>query len=172
MALPPSLSSLVVVHSLSHVRIFVTPWMTGCQASLSFIISWSLLKLMSDELVMPSNHLVLCHPPCPFALFPSIRVFFNELALPIRWPKYLSFSFSICPSSEYSGLISFRIDWFDLSLLSKGLLRSCPVPQFKSITSSGLSLHYGPTVTSIYMTTGETITLIIQTFFSKVISLL
>ena len=106
---------LIVVQSLSHVRLFVTPWTASCQASLSFTISQSLLKLMSIESVMPSNHLVLY---CPLLLLPSIfssiRIFSNELALHISWPKYYSFSFSISLSSEYSGFISFRIDWFDL----------------------------------------------------------
>ena len=105
----------VVVQLLSHVRLFATPWTATRQASLFFIISPSLLKLMSIESMMPSNHLVLC---CPLLLlpsiFPSIRVFSNKSALRIRWPKYWSFSFSISPSIEYSGLISFRIDWFDL----------------------------------------------------------
>ena len=104
-----------VVQSLSCVQLFATAWTTACQASLSFTISQNLLKLMSIESVMPSNHLVLRHPLLLLpSLFPSIRVFSNELALCIRWPKYWSFSFSISPSSEYSGLISFRIDWFDL----------------------------------------------------------
>ena len=102
------------VQSLNHVQLFVTPWTTARQASPSFTISWSLLKFMSIELVMLSNHLNLC---CPLLLlpsiFPSIRVFSNESALHIRWPKYWSFSFSISPSNDYSGLLSFRIDWFD-----------------------------------------------------------
>ena len=93
----------------------MTPWTAAHQASLSFIISWSLLKLRSVELVMPSNHLILCHPFLLLpSIFPRIRVFSNELALHIRWPKYSSFSFIISPFNEYSGLISFRIDWFDL----------------------------------------------------------
>ena len=97
-----------------RVWLFATPWTARHQASLSFTVSWSLLKLMSIESVMPSNHLILCHPLLfPPSIFPSIRVFFNELALPIRWPKYWSFSFSINPSREYSGLIPFRIEWFD-----------------------------------------------------------
>ena len=104
-----------VVQSLTYVRLFVTPWTAAHQASLSIINSWSLLKLTSIEWVMPPNHVILC---CPFLLlpeiFPSIRVFSNELVLPIRWPKYWNFSFSISPSNEYSGLISSRIDWFDL----------------------------------------------------------
>ena len=102
------------VQSLSCVRLFVTPWTAACQASLSFTISQSLLKLMSIELVRPSNYLILCHPLLLPSIFPSIRVFSNESSLHIRWPKYWSFSFSISLSNEYSGLISFRIDWFDL----------------------------------------------------------
>ena len=103
------------VQLLSHVQIFVTSWTVACQASLSITNFWSLLKLMYIELVMPSNHLILCHPLLLLPLiFPSITVFSNESALRIRWPKYWSFSFSISPSSEYSGLISFGIDLFDL----------------------------------------------------------
>ena len=105
----------VVVHSLSHVWLFATPWTAARQASLSITISQSLLKLMSIESVMPSNHFILFHPFLLLpSIFPSIRVFSNELALHIRWPKYWSFSFSISPSSEYSGMISFKIDLFDL----------------------------------------------------------
>ena len=103
------------VQSLSHVRLFATPWITARQASLSITISQSSLRLMSIESVMPSSHLILCHPllllpPIP----PSIRIFSSELALLIRWPEYWRFSFCISPSDKYSGLISFRIDWFDL----------------------------------------------------------
>ena len=113
---------VIIVQLLSHVQLFVTPWWTAAhQGSLSFTISQSLLKLMSIESVIPSNHLILC---CPLlflpSVFPSIRVFSDESTLHIRWPKY--WSFSISPSNEYSGLISFRIDWFDL-LQSKGLSR-------------------------------------------------
>ena len=106
----------VVVQSLRRVRLFVTPWTAACQAShLAFTISWSLLKLMSIESVMPSTHLALYHPLLLLpSMFPSIRVFSNELALRIRWSKYWSFSFSISPSNEHSGPISFRIDWFNL----------------------------------------------------------
>ena len=101
-----------------------TPWTTVCQVSLSFTISWSLLKLMSIESAIPSNHLVFCHPLLLLpSIFPSIRVFSNELALYIRWPKYWSFSFSVSPSNEHSGLISIRIDWFDL-LAVQGTLKS------------------------------------------------
>ena len=113
---------VVVVQSLSRVQLFMTPWTAAHQASLSFIICQSLLKFMSVELVMPSTHLILC---CPLlvlpSIFPSIRVFSNESALCIRWPKY--WSFSISPPNEYSGLISFRIDWFDL-LAVQGTLKS------------------------------------------------
>ena len=111
------------VQSLSHVQLLVTPWTAACQASLSITKSWSLLKLMSIESVVPSNHLS-CHPLLlPPSIFPSIRVFSNESVLPIRWPKYWSFSFNISPSNEYSGLTSFRIDWLDL-LAVKGTLKS------------------------------------------------
>ena len=103
------------VQSLSHVQLFATPWTAACQASLSISNSQSLLKLLSIESVMPSNHLILWHPLLlQPSIFPTIRVFFSESVLHIRWPKYWSFSLSISPSSEYSGLISFRIDWFDL----------------------------------------------------------
>ena len=107
------------VQSLSHVQLFVTPWTAACQASLSITNSWSWPKLMSIELVMPSNHLILCRPLLlPPSIFPSIRVFSNESVLHIRWPKYWSFSFNInecwSPSNEYWGLISFRMDWLDL----------------------------------------------------------
>ena len=103
------------VQSLSPVQLFVTPWTSACQASLSITNSWSLLKLLSVALVMLSNHLILCHPLLlPPSIFPSVRVFSNELVLCIRWPKYGSFSFRINPSNEYSGLISFRIDRLDL----------------------------------------------------------
>ena len=112
------------VQSLSHVQLFATPWSTACQASLSITNSWSLLKIMSITSVMPSNHLMLCHPLLlPPSIFPSIRVFPNESVLPVRWLKYWSFSFSISPSNEYSGLISFRIDWLDL-LSVQGTLKS------------------------------------------------
>ena len=112
-----------LVQSLSCVRLFETPWTAACQVSLSITNSWSLFKLISIELVMPSNHLIFCHPLLPPSVFPSIRVFSNKSALHIRWPKYWSFSFTISPSSEYSGLISFRIDWFDV-LAVQGTLRS------------------------------------------------
>ena len=140
-----------VVQSLSHVQLFVTSWTAARQASLSFTISQRLLKLMSIESVMPSNHLILCHPlPCLPSIFPSIRVFSNESSLCIGWPKYWSFIFSISPSNESSGLISFRIDWFDLLAVHGTLQESSPTPQFKSINSLMLSLLYGPILTSIH----------------------
>ena len=112
------------VQSLSCVRFFVTPWTAACQTSLSITNSRSLLKLMSIESVMPSNHLILCHPLLLLSsVFPSIRVFSNESVLCIMWPKYWSLSFSVSPSNEYSGLIFFRINWFDL-LAVQGTLKS------------------------------------------------
>ena len=111
------------VQSLSHVQLFVTQW-TACQASLSITNSQSLLKLMSIESVMPSNHLILCRPLLlPPSIFPSIRVFSDKSALRIRWPKYWSFSFNVSPSNEHPGLISFRMDWLDL-LAVQGTLKS------------------------------------------------
>ena len=113
---------LVVVQSLSHVWLFVNPWTAARQASLSFTISWSLLKVMSIKLVVPSNHLILCHPLLLLpSIFPSIRVFSNESLLYIRWPKYWSFSLNISPSNEYWRLISFRIDWFDILAVQETL---------------------------------------------------
>ena len=117
-----TLEIVALVQLLSHVQLFVTPWTAICQASLSFTISWNLLKLMSIELIMLSNHLILCRPLLlPPSVFPSIRIFSNESVLHIRWPKY--WSFSISPSNEYSGLISFRIDRLDL-LAVQGTLKS------------------------------------------------
>ena len=120
---PQSFSS-AQFSSLSHVQLFATPWTAARQASRSITKSQSLLKLMSIELVMPSNHLILCRPLLlPPSIFPSIRVFSSESALHIRWPKYWSFSFSISPSNEYSGLISFRMDWLDFHAV-QGTLKS------------------------------------------------
>ena len=129
----------------------MTPWTAACQASLSITSSRSLPKPTSIASVLPSNHLILCHPLLLLpSVFPSIRVFSNESALRIRWPKYWSFSFNIRPSDEYSGLISFRMDWLDL-LAVQGTLKSLlQRPQFKSINSSGFSFLYGPTLTSIH----------------------
>ena len=139
------------VQSLSCVRLFETSWNAARQASLSITNSWSLLKLMSIELVMPSSHLILCHPLLlPPSIFPSIRVFSDKSVLCIRWPKYWSFSFSISPSNGSSGLISFRMDWLDL-LAVQGTLKSLlPTPQVKSINSSVLSFLYSPTLTFIH----------------------
>ena len=137
----------------SHVRLFATPWITACQASLSITNSRSLLKLISIELVMPSNHLILCRPLLlPPSVFPIIRVFFfpNESVCHIRWSNYWSFSFSIIPSNEYSGLISFRMDWMDLLAVQGILQESSPTPQFKNINSLALSFLYSPTFTSIH----------------------
>ena len=145
-----SVIQLSSVQSFSCVQLFVTPWTAARQASLSITKCQSLLKLMSIESVIPSNHLILCHTLLLLpSISPSIRVFSNELALHIRWPKYWSFNFSISPANEYSGLISFRIDRFDL-LAVQGTLKSSPTPLFKSINSSALSFLYGPTLTSIY----------------------
>ena len=137
------------VQSLSHVWPFVTPWTAARQASLFITNSRSPPKPMSIESVMPSNYLILCHPLLLLpSIFPSIRVISNESILRMRWPRYWSFSFSIIPSNEYLGLISFRMDWFDL-LAVQGTLESSPTPQFKSINSSALSFLYSPTLTSI-----------------------
>ena len=139
------------VQSLSYVQLFVTPWTAACQASLSITNSQSLPKLMSIESVMPSNHLILCHPLLlPPSLLPSIRIFSNESALHSRWPKYWSFSFNISPSNEHSGLISFRMDWLDLLAVQGALKKFSPTSQFKSINSSALSFLYSPTLTSIH----------------------
>ena len=129
----------------------MTPWAAACrpQVSLSFTVSWSLFKPISIELMMPSNHLILCRPLFLPSVFPSIRVFSNESALHIRWPKYWSFSFSISPSKEYSGLISFRIDWFDL-LVSKGVSVAFSSTIVQKHQFFSVSLLYGPTLTSIY----------------------
>ena len=141
--------SVVVIQSLSCVWLFVTPWTAAFQAFLSFTISQSLLRYMSIESVMPSNCLILCYPLLLLpSVFPSIRVFFDESALRIRWPKYWSFSFSISPSNEYSGLISqFRIDWFDL-LAVQGIFKS--LLQHNNSKVSILSILYSATLTSIH----------------------
>ena len=138
------------VQSLSRVRLFATPWTAAHQASLSITSSPSPPKPMSIKSVMPSNHLILCRPLLLLpSIFPSIRVFSNESALRIKWPKYWSFSFSISPSNEHPGLISFRMDWLDL-LAVQGTLKSLTTPQFKPINSLVLSFLYSPTLTSIH----------------------
>ena len=154
------------IRSPSRVWLFSTPCTTAHQASLSFTISLSLLKLMSIESVMPSNHLILCHPLLLLpSIFPHIKVFSNELALHIRWPKYWSSSFSISLSNEYSGLISFGIDWLNV-LTVQGTFKSSPTPQFKSISYSVLSFLRAQ-LSHPYMTTGKTIALTMQTFVNK-----
>ena len=144
---------------LCRVRLFVTPWTVACQASLSITNSQSLLKLMAIESVMPSNHLILCHPPLLLpSIFPSIRVFSNESVLLIRWPKYWSFSFSISPSNEYSGLISFRIDWLDL-LAVQGTLKSLLQHHSSKASIHQCSAFFVVQHSHPYMTTRKTITL-------------
>ena len=164
-----SLSSLQL---LIRVWLFATPWTAARRASLSFTIFWSLLRLMSIKSVMPSNHLILCHPLLlPPSIFPSIRGFSSESVLCIKWPKYWSFSFSISPSNEYSGLISFRMDWFDL-LKVQGTLKS--LLQHHSSKASIL-WHSGFFMVQLshpYMTTGKTIALTRQTFVGRVMSLI
>ena len=149
----------------------MTPWTAAHQASLSFTISLSLFKLMSIELVRPSNHLILCCLLLLLSIFPSIRVFSNELALRIRWLKYWSFSFSIILYSECSGLISFRIDWFDL-LAVQGTLNSLLQHHSTKVLILQGSTFFMVQLSHLYMTTGKTMTLTIQTFVSKVMSLL
>ena len=135
------------MQSLSCVQLLVT---AACQASLSITNCWSSTKPMSVELLMPSNHLILCHPLLLLpSVFPSIRVFANESLLRIRWAKYWCFNFNISPSNDYSGLISFRMDWLDL-LTVHSTLESSLTPQFKSINSLALSFPCSPTLTSIH----------------------
>ena len=160
------------VQSLSCIQLFATPWPAACQASLSIINSQSLLKLMSIALVMPSNHLILCHPLLLLSsIFPSIKVFSNESVLHIRWQKYWSFSFSISPSNEYSRLIPFRMDWLDLLAL-QGTLKS--LLQHHSSKASILrhSAFFRVQLLHPYMTTGKTIALTRWIFVGKVMSLL
>ena len=152
------------VHSLSHVWLFAAPWTAACQASLSISNSQSLLKLTSIELVMPSNHLILCHPLLLLpSIFSCIRVFSNESALCIRWPKYWSFSFNISPSNEHSGLISFRMNWLDL-LAVRGTLKS--LLQYHSSKASILwhSAFFMVQLSHLFMTSRKTIGLTIWTF--------
>ena len=165
------MSKVTSVQLLGHVQLFVTPWTAACQTSLSITNSQSLLKLMSIESMMPSNHLIVYHPLLLLpSIFPSIRIFSNESVLCIRWPKYWSFSFSISPSNEHSGLISFRMDWLDL-LAVQGTLKS-PLQHHSSKASILQCSAFLLVQRSYpYMTTGKTITLIRQTFVSKVMSL-
>ena len=161
---------VMLLFSQSVMSDSVTPWTAACLASLSFTISWSLLKLMSVESVMPSNHLILCCPLLlPPSIFPSIRVFSNESALRIRWSKHWSFSFS--PSNEYSGLISFRIDWFDC-LSVQGTLKSLLQHHSSNASIFWHSAFFIVQLSHPYMTTGKTIALTRWTFVGKVMSLL
>ena len=140
------------VQLLSHVQLFASPWIAACQASLSITSSQSLLKLMSIKSVMPSNHLILCHPLLlPPSVFPSIRVFSNESVLHIRWPKYWSFSFSISPSNEHSGLITSRMDWLDL-LAVQGTLKSLPQHHSSKASILGRSAFFIVQLSHPYMT--------------------
>ena len=159
------------VQSLSCIRLFATPWTAACQASLSITKSHSLLKLISTESVMQSNHLILCRPLLLPSIFPSIRVFSSESALRIKWPKYWSFSFGISPSSEYSGLISFSIDWFDL-LAVQGTLKSLLQHRNSKASVLRCSAFFIVQLLHPYMTTGKTIVLTRQIFFGKIMSLL
>ena len=163
---------LTSVQSLGRVRLFVIPWTAARQASLSITNSRSLLRLMSIESVMPSNYLILC---CPLlflpSIFPRIRVFLNESVLHIRWPKYWSFSFSISPSNEYSELIFFRMDWFDL-LAVQGNLKSLLQHHSSKASVPWCSAFFMVQLSHSYMTTGKTIALTIRTTVGKVMSLL
>ena len=160
------------VQSLSRVQLFVTPWTVARQASLSITNFWNLPKLMSIESVMPSNHLILCHPLLLLpSIFPSIRVFSNELALRIRWPKYWSFSFNINPSNEPSRLISFRMDWLGL-LAVQGTLKSLLQHHSSKASILWRSAFFIVQLSHPYMTTGKIIASTRRTFVGKVMSLL
>ena len=160
------------VQLLSHVRLFATPWTAACQASLSITNSRSLPKLMSIKSVIPSNHLILCHPLLlPSSIFPSIRVFSKESLLHVRWPKYWSFSFNISPSNEHPGLSSFRMDWLDL-LAVQGTLKSLLQHHSSKASILWCSAFFTVQLSHPYMTTGKTIALTRQTFVGKVTSLL
>ena len=160
------------VQSLSHVWLFATPWTAARKASLSITNSWSSPKLLSIELAIPSNHLILCHPLhfLP-SIFPSIRVFSNESALPIRWPKYWSFSFNISLSNEHSGLISFRMDWLDL-LAVQGTLKSLLQHNGSKASILWCSPFFIVQLLHPYITTGKIIALTRWTIVGKVMSLL
>ena len=157
---------------LSLVRLFTTPWTAACQASLSITNSWSFLKLIFIESVIPSNHLILCRPLLlPPSIFPSVRFFSNKSVLCIRYPKYWSFSFSISPFNEYSGLISFRIDWFDLLAVQK-TLKSLFQHHSSKASILRCSAFFIVQLSYPYMTNGKTIVLTRWTFVSKVMSVL
>ena len=159
------------VQSLSRVWLFVTPWIAARQTSLSITNSQSLLKPMSIESVMPSNHLILCRPLLLPSIFLSIRVFSNESALCMRWPEYWSFSFNIRPSSEHPGLISFRIDWLDL-LAIQGTLKSLLQHHSSKASILQCSSFFTVQLSHPHMTTGKTIALTRRTFVGNVMSLL
>ena len=160
------------VQSLSHVRLCVTLWTAALQASLSTTNSSSLLKLIPTELVMPSNHLVLCHPLLLLpSIFPNTRVFSNDSALHIRWPKYWSFNFSISLSNEHPGLISFRMNWLDL-LAVQGTLKSLLQHHSSKVSILQPSAFFTVQLSHPYITTGNTIALTRRTFVGKVMSLL
>ena len=154
----------------SRVQLFVSPWTAGRQASMSITNSWSLFKLMSIKSVMPSNHLILCRPLLLPSIFPSIRVFSSESALHIRWPKYWSFSFSISPSDEYSRLISFSVDWFDL-LAVHGTLKSLLQCHRSKASILWCSAFFMVQLSHPYMTAGKTVSLTIWSFVGKEITL-
>ena len=157
----------VVVQSLSHVGLSATPWTAAHQAPLSFTVFQSLLKLMSIESVMPSNHLILCHPLLLLpSIFPSIGVFSSESTLRMRWPEYWSFSFSIIPSKEHPGLISFRMDWLD-HLVVQGTLKSLLQHHSSKASILWCSGFFTVQLSHPYMTTGKNIALTRQTFVSK-----
>ena len=165
-----AVSGEFVVQSLSCVGLFATPWMDCSKPGLSCTISWSLLKLMSIESVISSNHLILCHPFLLLpSIFPSIRVSSNESPICIRWPKY--WNFSISPSNDYSGLIFFRIDWFDL-LAVQGTLKSLLQHHSSKASILWSSAFFMVQLSHPYMTTGKTIALTLWTFVDKVMSLL
>ena len=160
------------IQLLSGVQLFVTPWTAACQASLSITNLWSLLKLTSIESVMPSDHLILCHPLLlPPSIFPNIRVFSSEPVLHIGWPKYWSSSSNISPSNEYSGLISFRMYWLDL-LAVQGTLKSLLQHHSSKAPVLWRSAFFTVQLSHPYMTTGKTIALTRWTFVGRVISLL
>ena len=175
----PNLPAIFIVHfqfssvqSLSHVWLFVTPWTAARQVSLSITNSWHLPKLRSIESVMPSNHLILCHPLLLLpSIFPCIRVFFNESALRTRWPKDWSFNFNINPSNEHSGLISFRMYWFDL-LAVQGTSKSLLQHHSSKASILWCSAFFIVQLSYPYMTTGKTIALTRWIFVGKVMSLL
>ena len=162
----------ILVQLLSHVQLFVTPWTAARQAPLSSTMSWSWLKFVSIESVMPSNHFILCRPLLLLpSIFPNIWVFSNASTLLMRWPKYWSFSFNISPSNEYPGLITFRMDWLDL-LAVQGTPKSLLQHHSSKASVLWCSAFFTVQLSHPYMTTGKTIALTRQTFVGKVMSLL